>query len=136
MIEHNQQFDSFDEWENRAELWLGVDIPWATCIDARDRIVKSRGDFTRARDENAFPVRWYWSGQTIKLVRERCWQPIGTAPMVDHGVLLLLDCDGAKAMIVASYDGSRWQTLDGTSYHRDLPTHWMPLPKLPDGDEK
>ena len=68
------------------------------------------------------------------------WHTMDTAPKDGTDILLLLNSVGAMVMIVASYCHDRsnrdcwvWETLDGPLYHRDLPTHWMPLPELPCG---
>lgn len=52
------QFDTFITWVNKASSWIG----WtgAKCFDAKDRPCRQGGDMMRARDENAFPVRYYW----------------------------------------------------------------------------
>ncbi len=62
------------------------------------------------------------------------WLDIDTAPL-DGTDILLLTHDGMN-MIVASWeedapDDWRWMTLDGPTYHRDVATHWMPLPPPP-----
>jgi hypothetical protein len=60
------QFDTFDHWVSRASSRLrerrgnqGEPI-WAFCVDALGRRCHIGGDFMRARDEGAFPVRWFW----------------------------------------------------------------------------
>lgn len=52
------QFDSFVTWVHKAASWIG----WtgAKCFDAKHRPCRNGADMQRARDENAFPVRWYW----------------------------------------------------------------------------
>ncbi|MFO0271334.1 MAG: hypothetical protein ACK53W_12470 [Gemmatimonadota bacterium] len=69
MAEHDQQFATFTEWVNKASSWLTRRGPQvrAVCIDAKDRVCASGGDMMRARDEGAFPVRWYWPGETVRL---------------------------------------------------------------------
>lgn len=65
MAEHNQQFDTFLEWVNKAPSWLtrrGSEIR-AICYDTKGRVCRIGGDFMRARDEDAFPVRWVWPDQ-------------------------------------------------------------------------
>lgn len=52
------EFHSFAEWVNKASSWIG--FTGAKCYDAKDRPCRNGGDFARARDENAFPVRWYY----------------------------------------------------------------------------
>jgi hypothetical protein len=80
MSEHNQQFDSFEQWVNKASSWLTRHHEYydaehskakgwagyhftAMCFDAKNRRCRNGGDFMRARDENAFPVRWIWPDQ-------------------------------------------------------------------------
>ena len=63
MAEHNQQFDSFEQWCSKASSWLtrrGSDDR-AICFDAKGRRCRIGGDFMRARDEGAFPVSWVWA---------------------------------------------------------------------------
>lgn len=70
MAEHNQQFDTFTEWCNKAPSWLtrrGTDVH-AICYDAKGRLCTIGGDFMRARDENAFPVKWIWPDQVVEVV--------------------------------------------------------------------
>lgn len=62
MAEHNQQFETFVEWKNKASSWLTRrgEFVNAVCIDAKGRVCQNGGHFMRARDEGAFPVRWVW----------------------------------------------------------------------------
>jgi hypothetical protein len=61
------QFDTFQAWVNHAtraltdgpENSIGMTLP-AICIDAKGRRCTCGGDFQRARDEGAFPVRYFW----------------------------------------------------------------------------
>lgn len=60
------QFDNFQQWVNRASTWLtgrqgstGESLG-AICIDAKGRRCNIGKDFMRARDEDAFPVRFFW----------------------------------------------------------------------------
>jgi hypothetical protein len=67
------QFDTFEHWVNGATRaltgrpdsngWIDpktkVGVP-AVCIDAKGRRCTNGKDFMRARDENAFPVRFFW----------------------------------------------------------------------------
>lgn len=78
----DQQFDSFDDWVNHASsrltnhpLYCQGDLKrgehyWdrfvAICIDAKGRLCRNGGDFARARDEGAFPVRWVWPDQVAE----------------------------------------------------------------------
>lgn len=60
------QFDRFDTWVACATARLtgavgsvGQDVP-AICVDAKGRRCNVGRDFARARDEGAFPVRYFW----------------------------------------------------------------------------
>lgn len=68
MSERNQQFDSRQEWINKGKSWLTRHPQWgehfkAICFDAKGRHVNCGGDFRRAEEEGAFPVRWLWPDQ-------------------------------------------------------------------------
>ncbi len=72
MSEYNQQFDSFDQRVNKASSWLtrrGIRVH-AICYDTQGRLVSNGGDFMRARDENAFPVRWIWPDQVARIAAD------------------------------------------------------------------
>lgn len=51
------EFRSFDSWVNKATTWINRD---AICVDAKGRRCLIGADFMRARDEDAFPVRFFW----------------------------------------------------------------------------
>lgn len=72
MAEHNQRFDSFQEWVNKASSWLTRrgKFERAVCFDAKGRWCGCGGDFMRARDDNAFPVRWLWPDQVGALATQ------------------------------------------------------------------
>lgn len=60
------QFATFNEWVSFATTSLtgrtgsvGEPVP-AICVDAKGRRCHVGMDFARARDENAFPVRFFW----------------------------------------------------------------------------
>ena len=61
------EFSSFDDWVAFASKRLtvarsvvtGTQVP-AICVDALGRRCTCGGDFMRARDENAFPVRYFF----------------------------------------------------------------------------
>ena len=55
--EPDGQFTTFATWVNKARSWIGG--TGAVCFDARGRRCYQGSDFMRARDEGAFPVR-YW----------------------------------------------------------------------------
>jgi len=59
------------------------------------------------------------------------WQPIETAPKDGFDILL---CDAAtNTQVVAAWvDNGGWNWCsDGTRYHMEAFTHWMPLPDAP-----
>lgn len=62
---------------------------------------------------------------------------IATAPKDGTKILVFTRTDeGAEMQQVASWDahdptGFPWAVSDGSSYHRELFTHWMPLPEGP-----
>lgn len=65
--EPDGRFDQFTTWVNKATSWIGNTN--SLCADAKDRICRNGADMMRARDEGAFPVRfWHGEGpaQTIK----------------------------------------------------------------------
>lgn len=57
--EPDGEFTTFYSWVNHATSWIGGTNP--LCADALGRICRNGDDFHRARDEGAFPVR-YWFG--------------------------------------------------------------------------
>lgn len=97
MAERNQQFDTFQEWVNKASSWLtrhedyndtehGDEKGWrgrhfkAICFDSKGRLCYQGSDFMRARDEDTFPVRWLWPDQVPLLMVEPT-QEMGFAAM-------------------------------------------------------
>ena len=56
--EADGEFTSFIQWVNKASSWIGY--TGAKCYDKLGRRCRNGGDMQRARDEDAFPVRWYW----------------------------------------------------------------------------
>ena len=73
MAEHDQRFDTFEQWVNKASSWLtrypGYDDKRfrATCLDSAGRPCLIGRDFMRARDEGTFPVHWRWPDQAFPL---------------------------------------------------------------------
>lgn len=63
--EPDGEFSCFQTWVCKAASWIGGTNP--LCADAKDRVCRNGADFMRARDEGAFPVRfWYGEGgQTL-----------------------------------------------------------------------
>jgi hypothetical protein len=68
------------------------------------------------------------------------WRPIESAPKDETPILIgAFSPHGAGLQAVVTYDGQPpggseyvWRTDDGIGYHRDLPTHWQPLPPPPE----
>lgn len=60
------QFDTFDDWVNHASRALtgetgSMGEPLAAfCVDTKGRRCHIGSDFMRARDEEAFPVRYFF----------------------------------------------------------------------------
>ncbi len=55
------EFTSYQQWVNKGASWLASpDHRRAVCIDDKGRRVTCGGDFALARDEGAFPVRFFW----------------------------------------------------------------------------
>ena len=63
--EPDGQFHTFETWVNKACSWIGGTN--ALCADTKERVCRNGADMQRARDEGAFPVRfWYGEGgQTL-----------------------------------------------------------------------
>lgn len=55
--EPDGKFHCFETWVCKAVSWIGGRNP--LCVDAKDRRCTCGGDFMRARDEGAFPVRFW-----------------------------------------------------------------------------
>ena len=69
------QFDTFDDWVNHASRALtgetgsvGQELT-AFCVDSLGRRCSVGKDFMRARDEGAFPVRYFFDG-TVNVERD------------------------------------------------------------------
>lgn len=72
MAEHNQRFETFDEWVNKASSWLTRHPQYspardfrAICFDSKGRICRMGADFMRADKEGAFPIYWVWPDQNL-----------------------------------------------------------------------
>lgn len=63
--EQDGEFATFQQWVRHATSWIGGEN--ALCVDTNNRICRNGGDFMRARDEGAFPVRFYFGagGQSM-----------------------------------------------------------------------
>lgn len=68
--ESDGQFTSMTNWINKATSWIGGMN--ALCVDAKDRICRNGGDFQRAENEDAFPIRFYYGagGETRREQRK------------------------------------------------------------------
>lgn len=68
------QFDTFEDWANHAPRALVGETGsvgehlGAFCIDAKGRRCNSGRDFMRARDEGAFPIRYFWHFEPVEAV--------------------------------------------------------------------
>ena len=70
MTQENQQFDNFGQWETHASDWLterGPDVR-PILVDNVGRICTKGSGFMRARDQNTFPIKWYWPDEAENLV--------------------------------------------------------------------
>lgn len=70
MAEHNQRFDSHQQWVNKASIWLTRHPDYceffkAICFDNLGRICLNGGDFSRAEKDGAFPIHWVWPDQNL-----------------------------------------------------------------------
>lgn len=58
------QFTTFDMWVNKASGWIDKH---AVCVDAKGRRCLIGKDFMLARDEGAFPIRFFWDCESEPL---------------------------------------------------------------------
>jgi hypothetical protein len=58
--EPDGNFPCFQTWVNKATSWIGGTNP--ACFDAKGRRCRIGADMMRARDEEAFPV-YFWFGE-------------------------------------------------------------------------
>lgn len=66
--EPDGEFRSFETWVSKATSWIGGTN--SLCADAQYRVCRNGGDFMRARDEGAFPVR-FWHGEGGQSAKEQ-----------------------------------------------------------------
>ena len=66
--EPDGNFRTFQHWVNHATSYIGGQN--ALCVDTKDRICRNGADFMRARDEDAFPVRYYFGAGPETLVQQ------------------------------------------------------------------
>ena len=59
---------------------------------------------------------------------------IGSAPRDGTDILALCDFDGFKCWVVLSFEDSSsdypWWDRELQGVHKDVPTHWLPLPRI------
>lgn len=64
------EFKTFDSWVNNATWRIGGKN--ALCLDAKDRVCEIGKHFMMARDEAAFPIRYYFGlGQNTAVEQRR-----------------------------------------------------------------
>lgn len=79
--EWDGEFETYDEWAR-----FGPQPPYrsATFLDAQGRRCISQQDFARAREDGAFPVRYYWTTPVARkrglVGLARLGQPDGISP--------------------------------------------------------
>ena len=67
-----QQFDTFEQWVTYASSVLTSHPDYdenffrAVCFDSLGRRCQIGRDFMRARDENTFPIKWWWPDRRNK----------------------------------------------------------------------
>ena len=70
--EPDGKFESMVTWVHKATSWIGGMN--ALCVDAKNRICRCGGDFQRAHDEGAFPVRFYFgAGGETEAEQRKSW---------------------------------------------------------------
>ncbi len=75
--------------------------------------------------------------QAVSPIPGEGWQPIDeNTPRDGTDILVWMQTEGAEMQQVVHWDDMskddwRWQVTDGPNYHRDMFTHWMPLPASP-----
>jgi hypothetical protein len=86
-----QFFRDREEWVRHASSYLtaraghpryndGRKNSWerftAICFDTKGRICANGGDFKRAEDDGAFPIRWVWPDQVPALALAQIAEPV------------------------------------------------------------
>ncbi len=74
MSEANQRFDDYIDWMVNSKKWFEKNPQYnikdhhthPLCVDAFGRRCLTSFEFRRARQQKAFPVRWWWPDQSIK----------------------------------------------------------------------
>jgi len=57
-------FSCFEDWVNTASRRIGGTN--SLCVDSKDRVCRMGKDMMKARDESAFPVRYYFGLKNIQ----------------------------------------------------------------------
>lgn len=129
------EFTSHADWVNFATKRLvgttgthGVDAK-AICVDALGRRCLGGADMARARDEDAFPVRYFFEC----LPAPSPWQPIETAPKDAPFGTWIIGCRAGQPESVGpvTWRNGFWFQTDGERWIENWLTHWMPLPSAP-----
>lgn len=79
--EPDGEFRDFNCWVHHATSWIGGRN--ALCADAQGRICSMGMHFMRARDENTFPVR-FWYGEGGKSARDQAKDRAATRRMLGN----------------------------------------------------
>lgn len=121
------EFVTFADWVNFATKRLtgttcprwGVEIP-SICIDSLGRRCTTGGHFMRARDDDSFPVRFFWDmrpgeGETDSFSEDLGFDPYGEREQLAMGWTLQLVGKMLGAKDWAQGDGS--ETVEGDCAH-------------------
>ena len=104
------EFTNFQQWVNKARSWLeSPSHRPSVCIDAKGRRCAIGKDFMLARDEDAFPVRFFWEFQV-------------TAPSEIEAAVELPTLAPSSPEEVAAFEAwAEKQQYDMTTH----PLHWL-----------
>jgi len=67
----DQKFNNFQEWVDKAHIWLTAHPQYdeklfrAICFDSAGWVCRMGWDFRRARNSGTFPVYWVWPDQNL-----------------------------------------------------------------------
>lgn len=106
------QFDTHDAWVACATARLtgaagsvGQDVP-AICVDAKGRRCNVGRDFARARDEGAFPVRYFWECEPLPALAQAVvtgWQAAHECMLAVEYAANLDDSDDARGQFIRRF---------------------------------
>lgn len=66
------EFKTYEQWVNKGQSWLKSQSHRpAICVDAKGRRCALGADMIRARDEGAFPVRYFWDCEPAPSIIEK-----------------------------------------------------------------